>query len=70
MCPICMNAIAATEGDVLTHVLRRHPAEAKGLGLVLTLANLALASRPAWLLSFDLVVLGLGLWLAYGYQQP
>ena len=69
MCPICLSLISATEEDLVSHLLARHPAEASALGLAVTLANIALAKRPAWLLALDLCVLGAAFWFRRGYPS-
>ncbi len=63
MCPICMSVVASNEGDLVSHLLAGHPREASGLGLLLTLANFALARQPAKLLVLDVAILGVAIML-------
>ncbi len=43
MCPICMSVISTSEGELISHLLAKHPSESAALGLALSLANIALA---------------------------
>jgi hypothetical protein len=71
MCPICFSIVAATERDLLSHLLAAHPAALLALTALLGLGNAALLGRPALLLLFDLGVylaaLVLARWSWRGY---
>lgn len=56
MCPICFSIVAATERDLLSHLLAAHPAALLALTALLGLGNAALVERPELLLLFDLGV--------------
>lgn len=56
MCPICLSIVAATERDLLSHLLAAHPAALLALTTLLGLANAAVIGRPELLLLLDLGV--------------
>lgn len=69
MCPVCLMAVSATERELLSHLLARHPVELTILAGVLSLAQVGLARRPSDLLAFNLFVLGAGVLLARQGRQ-
>jgi hypothetical protein len=64
MCPLCLSLVASNERGLIAHLLAGHPGEARTLGLLLTLANLAGARRPATVFLLDLAILGVAVLLS------
>lgn len=73
MCPICFSIVAATERDLLSHLLAAHPAALLALTALLGFGNAALLGRPELLLLFDLgacvVAVVIAHWSLPGYWR-
>lgn len=60
LCPLCATLVSEAEGDLLSHLLARHPLALAVLTGCLAAAHLALARKPRDLLAVDAAVLGVG----------